>query len=214
MNRLLALVTVLLAGCSLASFAADSFSDVAVLATQREAEERYRRLTADIQNIQETQEVLLKRQDDFRQRLDRLADDIRTLKDEQSRSSGNSVSRDELRKYVEKLKEMDEKREGDKRLILENIKDLAKMPAAPPAESKPTSRRAAEPPDEPVLLYTIKDNDRLDDIIAAFNKDYFLKQGLPKVTKAEILKANPGLKPDLLIKGKKLRIPDKSKDAR
>ena len=107
--------------------------EAAALAAQRDAEERYKRLSADVQELLDTQAVLLKRLEESRQRIDRLSDEVRNLKEEHNRTSGNAVSRDEFRKYVEKLKELDEKREADKKLILDNIKSLANLP--PPAAS-------------------------------------------------------------------------------
>ena len=174
------LVMLLLAGMPLLRLAADPLSDAAALAAQKDADERYKRLAADVQTVLDTQEVLLKRLDDTRQRVDKLADDLRTLKDDQSRSSGNYASRDELRKYVEKMKELDEKREADKKLILENIKELGKIPLSAAPVEKPAPRRTAEQQpasEEPPYLYVVKKNDRLLDIIAQYN-DYFQKNGV------------------------------------
>src|SRR5690349_14598485 len=100
MKRIALLVIWLLAGRIVVLEAADALSDVAALAAQRDAEERYKRLAADVQTVLDTQEVLLKRQEEFRQRLDKLADEIRALKEDHSHSS-SFATRDELRKYVE-----------------------------------------------------------------------------------------------------------------
>jgi DNA repair exonuclease SbcCD ATPase subunit len=213
MKRLVALVLCLLAGSHLQSRAADTWSDAAVLAAQRDSEERYKRLSAEMQALAETQEVIIKRQEDFRQRLDKLADDIRSAKEEHSRSAGNLATREDLRKYAEKLKELDEKRESDKKLILENIKELAKVPMAPPPETKPAPRHAPDPNEEPPLVYTVRKNDRLLDILAAYN-EHFQKNGQAKITMAQVLKANPGLKADRLVAGTKVKIPFPPKDSK
>jgi hypothetical protein len=213
MKRIVALFVCILAGIPRVALGADAFSDAAALAAQRDAEERYKRLSADVQAIAETQEVLIKRQEDFRQRLDKLADELRSLRDEQSRSAGNLASREELRKYVEKMKELDEKRESDKKLILENIRDLAKVPISPMVDSKPPTRHAPDPNEEPPFIYVIKKNDRLLDIIAEYN-DYFQKHGQTKITMSQVLKANPGLKADRLVAGNKVKIPVPPKDSK
>jgi seryl-tRNA synthetase len=211
---MLSLLIVLLAGMSCLVRAADPLSDAALVAAQRDAEEKYRRLAADVQNLLETQEALLKRQDELRQRVDKLSDEIRAFKDEHSRSSGNSVSREEFRKYAEKLKEIDDKREADKKLILENIKDLAKLPVAVPPPEKPSNRRNVDTaPEEQPFVYTVKKNDRLLDIVAEYNNEYFQKRGL-KLTVDHVLKANPGLKADHLVAGRRIRIPVPAKDAK
>ena len=58
---------------------ADSLSEAAALAAQRDAEERYKRLSADVQELLDTQAVLLKRLEESRQRIDRLSDEVRSL---------------------------------------------------------------------------------------------------------------------------------------
>ena len=216
MKRFLLWVLLVFTGSALFIRAADSLSEAAAFAAQKDAEERYRRLAADVQTVLDTQEVLLKRQEDTRQRLDKLAEEIRTLKEDQSRASGNFASRDELRKYVEKMKELDDKREADKRLILENIKELGKLPLAATASvEKPPARHGSPEPtnEEPPYVYVVKKNDRLLDIIAEYN-DHFQKTGKPKISLEQVLKANPGLKPDHLVAGRKLRIPVPAKDSK
>jgi hypothetical protein len=212
MNRFLSLLLCFLAARAISVHAADPLTDAAALATRQDAEERYKRLAADVQAILDTQEVLQKRQEDLRQRLDKLVEEIRSLKEDQSRS-GSLATREELRKYVEKLKEVDEKREMDKKVILENIKELAKAPPVVVAESKPPKSRSAEPAEEQPFVYVVKKNDRLLDIVAEYN-DYFQKRGQSKITMDQVLKANPGLKADRLVAGKKIRIPAGGKESK
>ena len=212
MKRIVALAGCLLMGTIWPVHAADPLLEAAVIAAQKDAEERYRRLSADVQAIQETQELILKRQEETRQRLDKLADEFRALKDDQGRAALNYASREDLRKFVEKLKEVDDKRESDKKLILENIKDLAKLPIAAPAEVRPP-RRSAEPPEEEPFIYEVKPNDNLLAIIAEYNA-HFEKNGQGKITLAQVVKANPGLNPDLLFAGKKIRIPVPPKESK
>jgi hypothetical protein len=188
--------------------------DAVALAAQQDAEERYKRLAADVQSLQEAQEVLQKHLDDVRQRLSRMDEELRSVREEVNRSSANYVTRDDLRKYLEKFsKEVDERREADKKLILQTIKELGNAPA--PTQSEPAKipapRRAAETSEESNYVYTIKKNDRLLDIIAAYN-DHYQKEGLPKITKEDVLRANPNMKPDLLRTGQKIKIPIPSKD--
>jgi len=205
----------LLAGSPALIQAADPGADATTLAIQKDTEERFRRLAAEVQDLQEAQQTILKRQETLQQRLSNLLEEMRSLKEEQNRASGNLVSRDEFRKYAEKLKEMDEKREADKKLILKEIGELAKVPAAPaPVEKAPSHRASAtESPEEMPYVYVVKKNDRLLDIIAAYN-DYFKKEGKGKITKEQVLKANPNLKSDRVIAGQKIHIPVPQKDSK
>jgi hypothetical protein len=215
MKTTLPLVLCLLAARPLYLAAADQFADATALAAQRDSEERIKRLSADIQTVLDTQELIQKRQEEFRQQLQKLSDEVRSLKEDKDRSSANSVSREELRKYIEHLKEqLDEQRESDKKLILSSIKELGKT-APPPAvveAPKTNSRHATEPTDD-VFLYIVKKNDRLLDIIAVYNEEY-QKHGQGKITLEQVLKANPNLKPDHLVAGRKIRIPAPPKDAK
>src|SRR4051812_16881549 len=93
MKPIVALVLFLLAGRLISTLTADPLSDVAALNAQRDSEERYKRLAADVQSVLETQEVLIKRQDEFRQQLDKLVDKLRTLKEDHTRAAGSVASR-------------------------------------------------------------------------------------------------------------------------
>ena len=194
--------------------AADALTDATAVAAQRDAEENYKRLAADVQGVLETQGLIQKHQEEFRQRLDKLSDEIRTLKEEQGRASGNSVNREELRKYIDKLKEqLEEQREADKKLVLSNIKELAKVPVVPPVEPKSSARHSKEEASDEHYSYIVKKNDRLLDIVAACN-DKFQKQGQSKITMEQVLEANPGLKANHLVTGKKIIIPIPPKEAK
>jgi phage tail protein X len=59
----------------------------------------------------------------------------------------------------------------------------------------------------------VKKNDRLLDIVAACN-DKFQKQGQSKITMEQVLEANPGLKANHLVTGKKIIIPIPPKEAK
>lgn len=215
MKKLLFLTMCLFLARHTWSQAQDNIAQAAALAAQRDAEERYKRLDAEVRNLMEAQEGIQRRQDEFRQRLDKLAEEIRSLKEDQSRTSANMVTREELRKYVDKLKEVDEKRESDKKVILDNIKELAKLPNSIPPEPKTAPRRSSETSgdkDSP-CIYVVQKNDRLLDIVAAYN-DEFQKEGRGKVTVDEILKANPSIKANLVRTGQKLRIPVPAKESK
>jgi hypothetical protein len=217
MKRISPSVICLLAFGFISSHAQVPAADPVAQAAQRDAEERYKRMAADLESISQTQEMLQRHLEELRQRVEKLDSDVRSLKEDQSRSSGNLVTRDELRKTLEKLaKEIDDRREADKKLILDSIKKLGDSPAmAAVPEAKPTPRRSTESGEE--VLYPVQAKDTLLDIIAAYNID-FKRRGLGKITMEDVLHANPDLKPDHLRKGQKIRIPvpgkEKDKDAK
>jgi hypothetical protein len=181
------------------------------VAAQKEAEEDYRRLNAQVQAVIDTQELIRKRQDHIQQRLDSLESELRHLKEEFRRTAMNFASREDLRDYASKLKDMEEKRLQDKELILKNLQELAR---AATTEPRPGPRRSPERTEEDAYVYTVKKNDTLLDIVAAYNAE-FEKQGLGKVTTEQVLKANPRLKrADLLLLGQKIKIPIPPKETK
>jgi TolA-binding protein len=198
-------------------FASNTFAfdvgaaSASAVADQKEAEERTKRLQATVQSIMETQEMLLRRNDQISQRLNAFADELQSLKDASSRSSGNFVTREELREYVKKLQEIDEKRVADRELILKSIKDLSRLPATVTPPATPARGTAARPtqdaaPSGQFAEYVIEPGNNLTAIIAAYNEE-FQKQGLKPITLAQVREANPGLDPNVLIVGRKIRIP-------
>ena len=202
MKALFLLAICLIAGIPVESFAQNTSSAEAEL--QRSADyERYRALNAKIINIIEAQELLLRRQQNLDQRLEELSRDIEKLKKGDDRNDADFVTRQELKVYVDKLKEIDEKREADKNLILKSIRDLAKIPMAPVPAPKP---RGNAPEDGPTYDYTVKAGDYLGDVIKAYNAE-FEKQGLRSIDIRQVERANPGLDPNRINVDQVIKIP-------
>jgi LysM repeat protein len=110
---------------------------------------------------------------------------------------------------AEAVKEVDRKRMDDAEKIHTELLRLRKAletplptPKSKPA-SAPREKVTPEKPagDEKVFQYTIQSGDTLGAIVQAY------KEKNIKVTAAQILKANPGLKAERLIVGTKIFIP-------
>lgn len=185
------------------------------------AEENYRIINGKLESIMETQDLLLRKQGAFEQRLNALASEIEELRRSHSQAGASAVTREQLKDVVEKIQEVDRKRVADNKQILEAFKDLQKIPVTPPVS---TSRNTAELKDSkekepkdspppaaaenrpPSYKYVVKKGDLLEKIIAAYNEE-FEKRGQPRVTRAQVLEANPGLRPDRIIAGRTIYIP-------
>jgi LysM repeat protein len=152
-------------------------------------------------------------------RLDLLEKEIGDLRDKANTPVVNdSASRADLKKLAGDVQEIDQKRQEDRELILKELEKLSKAAALPPSvtplpprKSKTSSETSAGGGDNSTTqsnvpenghYYTIKEGDRLSDIVKAYRA-----QGV-KVTTAQVLKANPGLDPNKIITGKKIFIPD------
>jgi len=208
---LLALICLMVAS-SRRLHAAPSETNTTAVVAEQEAEERYNRLAADVQTLLETQELIQKNQEELRQTFESLEAEIRNIKEEQNRFASKFAQ--ELEYYANKLTEVDQKRVADTQLILTNIAQLAKIPAVPAvAEPVSSSRATNELAEGLPEVYAVKKNDTLLDILALYNAN-FQRRGLPRLTRSQLLEANPGLKPDRLRVGQGIHIPMPAKDSK
>jgi LysM repeat protein len=115
------------------------------------------------------------------------------------------ASQEDLRHLGEAVKEIDRKRLDDNDKIRNQLEKLAKsfntpLPAAKPSTNdKPIADKPVTP--EKGIEYTVQEGDTLSAIAQA------CKEKKIKVTVDQIVKANPGLKPEKMRPGQKLFIP-------
>ena len=161
------------------------------------------KLSGQIEDLSRTVEVQRKKLDALQRENSELRDKVNTPQ------VNDYASRSDLRELAEKLQEVDRKRLDDRKEILENIEKIARAVAVPPPTRKPTTT-AKPPADEPGIPavpqkgydYVVKEGDTLGLIAKAYRD-----QGV-KVTRAQIIAANPKMNPNVLIPGKKIFIPD------
>ena len=177
-------IFILICGCSLPS---------GLLAQDAALEERVNKLNGYIQD-------LLEDKSNQRKQLESLSREVQSLREQASKPSGNYASQEDLRKLAEAIKEIDEKREADKKLILKEIEKLGKLitkTPPPPTPGNPDAGRGKQEGYE----HTVGPGDTISTISQAFRE-----KGI-KVTVDQILKANPGLVPEKMPVGTKIWIP-------
>jgi Tfp pilus assembly protein FimV len=159
------------------------------------------KLSGQIQDVQDA----LAQQD---KRIAALEQEVAALRDKVNAPVVTDyASRDDLKKLAEDVQEIDRKRQDDRDLILKQIEKLGKVAAVPPPS--PTRQIASTPrlaeetgaADTPHYEYEIKPGDTLGLIVKAYRE-----QGV-KVTKSQIIAANPKMNPNILIPGRKIIIP-------
>lgn len=205
MNRLSCLPVICL--LSLAPLARGQDNATAA-ARQEEVDERFKRLSGQLDDI-------LKSQADQLRRLGDLEDAVKNLRDQQSRPNATYASQEDLKRLADAIKEVDSNRLKDYEKIREEIGQLGKVLAAPSTSTAVPSRSSSHPnvdsgtkQDENGYWYVVKRGDFLSTIAKAFNE-----QGV-KVTLDQIEKANPNVDSTKLRVGQKIFIPapkDKSK---
>jgi hypothetical protein len=180
-------------------------SDAAEIAARQELDERFRRVESAVESLQAAQL-------NFQKRLGNVADEISRLRDEISRKPSDAVSHDDLRSLEKKVAEMNEKRESDKKLILEQLDKLAHAtPVLPPAPAPSTKSAApATNPDQPGYEYVVQAKDNLSTIVNDFNAEFKRKGIKGTLTMDQVMKANQIKKPNSIRVGQKLFIPEPS----
>lgn len=180
--------------------------------------EDFRRLNATVEALTEGQETLRRQIQELREAVLQLRQENSQLK-QQLRSTGDMVTRDQLRDVVKSIQTVDEKRAADGEYVRRQLESIAKdvsKALVPPARETPRSSPRGNAPREPKevadpaanlpdkqYVHKVQSGETLGAIIAAYNKEYDLK-----VKVSDVMAANPGLRdPRLLRVGQELNIP-------
>ncbi len=168
-------------------------------------EERLNKLSGQIEDLIAGQKAQQKHIAD-------LAKELENVREQAAKPTGNYASQEDLKHLAEALKEVDRKRLDDYDKIQVALSKLGKTLQAPASSRKPVSNLPVEPPAgdkqqekapsvEKGIEYVIQPGDTLSAVVQA------CKEKKVKVTVDQILKANPGLKPEKLRAGQKIFIP-------
>ncbi len=196
-------ISIFLFGCLLLITPALRAQDAAAAAKAEldVTEERYKRLDSAL-------EILLAAKVEQDKRIASLADEIESLRKQQSRPNTSYASQDELRKLAETVQKIDQKRVEDNEHILKEIGKLGKTlapPSTPPRKSAASGATGVTdtPPalDKGHYKYAVQPGDFVSTIVKAYNE-----KGI-KVTVEQILKANPKLDPNRMRIGQEIIIP-------
>jgi uncharacterized coiled-coil protein SlyX len=185
---------------------AGSAEAAAAIAARQDADDRYQRLSASVQELQAANAGLQKK-------LSALIEELQKVREEAARNGANYATHEDLNRLAEKLREVDQKREADNRRILDALEKLAKTPLpgsdlrrmertdlpenkSPKGPSSARRRRA--------IGTRFKREDKLSMIVQEYRK-----KGV-KVTLQQVKDANPDVNPNRLLVGQKIWIPDAS----
>jgi LysM repeat protein len=143
-------------------------------------------------------------------RLDAMEKEIGDLREKISTPAVNdSASRDDLKKLAEQVQEIDKKRQDDNEHVSQTLEKLGKLVAGAPVKNKSTPSAPKQTGDTTAPSfpqtghsYEVQPGDSLGAIIKAY-RDHGVK-----VTKAQIIAANPKMNPEVLIPKQKIFIPD------
>ncbi|MBN2506285.1 MAG: LysM peptidoglycan-binding domain-containing protein [Verrucomicrobia bacterium] len=188
-------VTGLMLAMAAAPRAQDSLTG---LAEKQQWEERFKTMNGRLERLEESIQL-------YQQRLNKLAAEIHSLRDDVARTSHNSVNpatQKSLELLADAIKEVDRKRIADGEKVLQALTDLQKG-----LLNRPAPRRAPSPApsrsggDRDGYDYTVQAGDNATVIAAKLQKN-----GI-KVTPQQIIEANPGVTWTRLQINQKLFIP-------
>ncbi|HWW02137.1 MAG TPA: LysM peptidoglycan-binding domain-containing protein [Candidatus Acidoferrum sp.] len=162
-------------------------------------EERFNKLAGQIEDLRAGQDAL-------RRQLETVGKELDSLREQVNKPTGNYASQEDLKRVAEAVKDIDRKRIEDADKIHNDLLKLQKSLAVPPGpKPKPTPNENPTPDKLPVpdkgYEYIVKKGDTLSIIVQAYRDNNI------KVTTDQILKANPGLKPERMKVGQKIFIP-------
>jgi LysM repeat protein len=174
----------------------------AMRAQDAATEERLNKLSGQIDDLIAGQKTL-------RDQLAELSRELQSLRDEQGKPNTSYANHEELSRLADAIKEVDRKRLDDNEKIHADLLKLGNTLAVP----APSHRKShdAPPTDNPVPDKTATSDKGFEHVIQPGDTLSVIVQGCRdkniKVTIDQILKANPGLKPEKLHPGQKIFIP-------
>jgi TolA-binding protein len=202
MKRTRLLILLLILGLShLPLFAQDS-TTASAIAEKQEAEERYKRLSADV-------ESLLAANASLQKKISALDAELQKVREDQLRSANNNNNdaQETVKKLADAIQEVDKNRENDKKQILKEIADLGKkLSIPPPTRSKPVASEESNPGPDKGYPYVIQSGDTLLAVLADFNAQFKAK-GMKPIKMDQVMAANPNVDWKKLKIGQKIFIP-------
>ena len=178
-------------------------ADAVTLAAQQEAEERAKRLSATIEEIQAAQLTQQKQ-------ISALANELSKLREEVARNNNNASHQEAISKLSDQILKVDRSRIADNERVKETMAQLGKaireIPAAPaphrtPAPDPVTPRPPVAAATEDFYPYVVLSGDSLSKIVAKCRKEKIM------VTSQQVKDANPTVDWDSLKIGKTILIP-------
>lgn len=174
-------------------------STAAAIAEKQAAEERYKRLSADVESLLAANVAMQKK-------ISALEAELQNVREEQLRTANKNDNEAAIKKLADAIEEVDKNREADKKMILEEIAKLGKTITTPAIRSKPTVQADPNPGPDKGYPYVIQAGDTLSAVLADFNAQFKAK-GMKTVSLSQVMAANPGVEWNRLRVGQKIFIP-------
>jgi LysM repeat protein len=183
--------------------------------------EELKRLAGEVADLREANAAHTRRMTQMQKEIDNLREALRESHEKSVTKMGDFATREDLKKIMDNVRDVDQRRESDKKVILEEFEKLGRTLSQP--NDRSTSRKSQkekekEPEREPgpiegtFLPYKVKDGQRLSDIVKEYN-GALKEQSRPSITIEQVKRANPKMNPNKILVGQEilLPVPDKKK---
>ena len=174
--------------------------------------EEFKRMAGELADLRDANLAQQRRITALQREVESLRSAVRDSQEKTISRLGEFATREDLKKIVDQIKEVDQRREADRKLILQEFENLGKAltqpaPRAAARRNDPEPRSEPEKPIEGTFIeYVVQPNESLSEIRVKYNSE-LQKQGRPPVSIQDIVRANPRLNPDRIFVGQKINLP-------
>ena len=180
--------------------------------------EEFKRLQGEVADLRDANVAYQKRISELTRRVEKLQEDVREANDRATLKMGDLVTREEMKKVIDRIAEVDEKRESDRKVILEQFDRLEKALTSGVASGSRSGNRAnhreqekeKEPKTEIIegtfIEYIVQKDQSFSVILDKYNSQ-LKAEGRPTIRTSDVLKVNPNLNPNRIFTGQMIRLP-------
>jgi hypothetical protein len=182
--------------------------------------EEFRRLQGEVADLRDAKTADQRRISELSRKVEQLQTALRSAEERTTIKLGDAITREDLKKVIDRISEVDEKRESDRKIILEEFDKLAKALSKPTISDSPRTRRQTtrdpekeketekepEPFEGTVYPHKVEPNQTVSQIIEWWNTS-LKKEGLPTITYSQVKKANPKLDFNRIRVGQEILLP-------
>ena len=169
------------------------------IADRHAAEERYKRMSADVESLLLANLALQKK-------VSALESELQRVREEQMRSANNDSTKESLKRLSDAIEEVDKNRIADKQRILDAIAKMERGLKAAPAPPRAPPVSDTPPGPEKGFPYTVQSGDTLSGIVASFNAAFKAK-GMKAISMKDVMDANPKVVWNRVQIGQKIFVP-------
>jgi len=143
--------------------------------------EEFRRLQGEVADLRDAKAADQRKISELNRRVEQLQAALRSAEERTTIKLGDSITREDLKKVLDRVAEVDEKRESDRKIILEEFDKLARTLSKPAisessrtrrpnnSDSQKETEKEPEPFEGTVYPHKVEANQTVSEIIAWWN---------------------------------------------